>query len=861
MCYPLGLPATGIGSHGPRHGGYRADVASPSVRGDETPANDRPREETGVAARHRVLVVSADMGGGHEATARALEEEITRRWPGSAICRVDTLDVMASWVGRLFRRIYVSNVETTPWLYEFFYSSLWRRRWFAEASKRFTGTWSGRRLIATLDRFDPDVIVSTYPLGSSGLAWLRRHRGLSVPTAAWVSDFAPHPFWVYRDIDVTVVLHESAALTARAAEPGARVVVGPPPAVAAFHPGDRDAARAAAGFAPDRFGVLVSCGSYAFGDTLAVVTQALDAADQVQVVAVCGRNEAAYAALQALDRPASRLTVLGWTDQMPNLIRGADVVLTNAGGATAVEALASATAVLMYDPIAAHGVANADLMVLSGLAGLVADADRLADWLRAAITDRGLVAELAGAAQAHLARTDLADPLAELARVRLAPSAAGRRLRPADALFAQVDQPALRQELGVVCVVEPGRAGPSLVAEVGRRMADVAVGLSALRREPVGQRRPHWRVYPTLDPAAHVGERTLPSGSPEAERWAAVEGFWSEPLPRGRPAWQARLVSTAGGATLVAFKLHHSVADGISALTVLEHIFEADRPHMSTSKPAGAPPRRRISAAVVSGLTSSSQLLRGLVSLAAHGTAPQHPMTRPPASGGHQLVPWTCSVGGLRDRARTLRVHPQELWLAVLATALGDLLRPDLAQPGHDLRTMVSVTLRPPRLDRVFGNWTGTLALDLPLSPMPISQRTSLISARLRRQLTRGEPWAGAAALRVAGSLPAGLPRAFARAVYGRRFFGAAAAYLPGPRGARRLVGAPVQAVFPVLPLAPGAPVAVGATTSGGRVCVGLHLDPALGLSTAEVRAALQRAWDQTTEPGLEPVHALAGTA
>ena len=397
--------------------------------------------------RHRVLVVSADMGGGHEATARALEEEVGRRWPGSATCRVDTLDVMASWAGGLFRRIYVSNVETTPWLYEFFYSSLWRRRWFAEASKRFTGSWSGRRLIGVLDRFDPDLIVSTYPLGSSGLAWLRRHRGLPVPTAAWVSDFAPHPFWIYRDIDLTVVLHESAALTARAAEPAARVVVGPPPAVAAFHPGDREAARAAAGFAPDRFGVLVSCGSYAFGDTLAVVTQALDAAEQIQVVAVCGRNQVAYAALRALDRPASRLTVLGWTDQMPTLIRGADVVLTNAGGATAVEALASGTAVLMYDPIAAHGVANADLMALSGLAALVSEVDRLADWLRAAVTDRGLVADLEGATRAHLARTDLADPLAELSQVRPS-SAPGRRLRAADALFAQVDQPALRQEIG-----------------------------------------------------------------------------------------------------------------------------------------------------------------------------------------------------------------------------------------------------------------------------------------------------------------------------------------------------------------------------------------------------------------------------
>ena len=810
-----------------------------------------------------MLVVSADMGGGHEATARALEEWIADRWPGSEVCRVDTLDVMGSWVGRRFRRIYVSNVEATPWLYEFFYSSLWRRRWFAEASKRFTGTWSGRRLVAILDHFDPDLIVSTYPLGSSGLAWLRRHRGLAVPTAAWVSDFAPHPFWVYRDIDLTVVLHESAALTARAAEPAARVVVGPPPAVQAFRPGGRDAARSAAGFAPDHFGVLVSCGSYAFGDTLAVVRRVLDAAEQIQVVAVCGRNEPAYVALRALNEPASRLTVLGWTEAMPTLIRGADVVLTNAGGATAVEALASGTAVLMYDPIAAHGVANADLMAFSGLAGLVTETNRLADWLRAAVADRGLVAELEHAAQAHLARTDLSDPLAELERVRL-PSTAGVRLRPADALFAHVDQPTLRQELGVVCVLGPGPAGAPSAAEVGARLAEVAVGLSALRREPVGHRRPRWRLHHGVDPDQHVAVHTLPRDTAEAECWAAVETFWSEPLPAGRPAWQARLVCTAGGPTLVAFKLHHSVADGISALTVLEHVFGADRPARPTV--AGHPARLGFATTVTSGIRSLSQLLRGLVSLAAHGPAPQHAMTRPamipqPVGSGHQLVPWTCSVAELRARARVLRVHPQELWLAVLATALGDLLGPDLIHPGRDLRTMVSVTLRPPRLDRVFGNWTGTVALDLPLGPMPISRRARLISTRLRRQLARGEPRAGASALRVAGALPGGWPRAFARTVYGRRFFGAAAAFLPGPRGARQLVGVPVRAVFPVLPLAPGAPIAVGATTSADQVCVGLHLDRALDLRTSEVQTAWQRAWELTGVLRTEPRYALTGTS
>src|SRR5215216_4725716 len=101
---------------------------------------DRP---TAVDARpRRVLVVSADMGAGPNATAAALEREIAERWPGSQITRVDTLGVMGAAVGPVSRRISVMNVEWTPWLYEFLYASLWRHRSFATASKRFTGSWA-----------------------------------------------------------------------------------------------------------------------------------------------------------------------------------------------------------------------------------------------------------------------------------------------------------------------------------------------------------------------------------------------------------------------------------------------------------------------------------------------------------------------------------------------------------------------------------------------------------------------------------------------------------------------------------------------------------------------------------------------
>ena len=72
----------------------------------------------------------------------------------------------------------------------------------------------------------------------------------------------------------------------------------------------------------------------------------------------------------ARGEPDSRLRIIGWTDDMPGWMTASDVVVTNGGGATALEAVVSGHPVVMFDPIGGHGRANAALMTSAGLAWL-----------------------------------------------------------------------------------------------------------------------------------------------------------------------------------------------------------------------------------------------------------------------------------------------------------------------------------------------------------------------------------------------------------------------------------------------------------------------------------------------------------
>lgn len=802
------------------------------------------------AGPRRLLVISADMGGGHESTAAALEDAAARLWPGVEISRLDTLDVMGPGVGRLFRRIYIDNVEHTPWLYEFFYAQLWRHRWFAESSKRFTGSWSGRRLQGEIDRVDPDVIISTYPIGSAGLAWLRRRRGLRRPMGAYVSDIAPHPFWVHRDLDLTFVVHESALALARACEPTAALDVCALPARPEFRPASRRDARESLGLATDALVVLVSCGAYAFGDVRRTVSALLAASDRVQVVAACGRNQGMREQLEALGMPPGRLQVLGWTGQMARYVQAADVVLSNAGGAIALETLASGRALLMHRPIAAHGRANADLVTLSGLAQLCEDEEQLMAWVRSVLRDRSPLRELEERAAALAAARSVEDGLDRLAQLAHDPGrstvrAVGRDwpIRPSDAFFVRADTPTRVQEVGAILPLGAGGAELTLAqvrAQIGPRVA----GLPPLRRRLVRGGPSGWRMSSSPDVMEHIREIDASAGMD-----AAIEQYYSVPLGEDGFPWEARLFrSPPEDRYVFAVKTHHALGDGVSQLGLLDRLLDAapddpldERRPLPERSTEGEPVARR--ERLRRGAALLGRTATGLASLAWRSFGDDYArIPCPDETLGRIIATHTVGVSRLNELAAATGTRNHQVGLAVVAQALAPLLaQAGLVDGRRPLRAMVPVATRPPRLDRVSGNWTAAVTVDLPMGQLSFRQRLELVREQIEQRTRRGEPEAAFLAMQVLGHLPSPVRTLAARTVYTGQFFSSIVSYMPAARGDRWVGGARVEAILPFVPLTTGVPITAGIVVAVGVASFGVVLDARLARPGLD-RGAVQRA-------------------
>jgi UDP-N-acetylglucosamine:LPS N-acetylglucosamine transferase len=324
-----------------------------------------------------VLVISASIGAGHDGYAA----EITRRLraAGTPVRRVDYLDLLPPGWGQTLKQAYARQLAYAPASWGWLLTAAGRPG--ATRSAAWLATRAAQRRLLAAAGPAPAAVVSTYPLASQAIGRLRRAGRLAAPAVAVLTDPAVHPLCVAPGVDLHLATNDEAAAVIRNRY-GLAAVTSAPLIGPGFRPAGEPAgvlaARQRIGLPLDVRLAVVVAGSWGVGDVEATVHDLIGVAAAVPVV-VCGHNTALRERLAA----TGKVIALGWVDDMPSLLRAADVVVTNAGGLTAMEALATDVPLISYRCLPGHGVANAAALERLGLAPWPRTVDQLAAALRA----------------------------------------------------------------------------------------------------------------------------------------------------------------------------------------------------------------------------------------------------------------------------------------------------------------------------------------------------------------------------------------------------------------------------------------------------------------------------------------------
>lgn len=322
----------------------------------------------------RILVLSASVGAGHLRAAQAVELAIKELEPQAEVVNLDVLELTNATFRRLYGKAYLDLVNKAPHVLGYFYDLLDRAPSPQRKSDRLrllVERLNLGRFIRFLRGHECELVVNTHFLPAEIIAALRRKGEYRVPQFTVTTDFETHRLWVNQPCELYfTATPEGAAYLAHWGVPEGDIAVTGIPVHPYFsRPKSREECRARLHLGTDRPVVLQLAGGFGVGPVEALLDAILACRLPLEVVVVAGRNAELRDRLKARPQPAEhRLHVLGFTDQMDELMAAADVVVSKPGGLTSSEVLARGAAMAIVNPIPGQESRNSDYLLEHGAA-------------------------------------------------------------------------------------------------------------------------------------------------------------------------------------------------------------------------------------------------------------------------------------------------------------------------------------------------------------------------------------------------------------------------------------------------------------------------------------------------------------
>ncbi|HSX02323.1 MAG TPA: glycosyltransferase [Candidatus Saccharimonadia bacterium] len=337
----------------------------------------------------KILVLTAPAGGGHTATAKAIASSIAAAYPDEYEVRV--ADVFLDFdlpipLEKITTPAYSNSVR---WLNSYPHKVFFK---FASVSasllNRFATTVLREPALKFLRAYDPDIIISTFPIISYGASRIlkEQHWPKRVPLISIVTDAGDvHRLWLMGGDDaILVATPGTMSYAIGRGVPAERVHYLGFPVDERFSQLPTQAeARRQLGLDPDRPTVLVTAGG--FGLSRKVVELARELAGQelgLQYIFIAGRNEHDLAALRRLQF-RDKAIVMGYTNDMPACLAACDVVVGKAGWVSLYEAMVVRRPTLIMNVVPGQEEPNAKFIEEHGVGRVITNIEDMAAELAA----------------------------------------------------------------------------------------------------------------------------------------------------------------------------------------------------------------------------------------------------------------------------------------------------------------------------------------------------------------------------------------------------------------------------------------------------------------------------------------------
>ena len=318
----------------------------------------------------KVLLLYISVLSGHHRAAMAIEKALRHFNPETQVYSINSFHYTNPILERVINRTYIGIIKRTPEVWEYLYDNPKIVK-NTQALKEMMHRYNSLKMKNLIEDFKPDVVACTQAFPCGMVADYKSTFKKDLPLVGVLTDFYPHSYWIYDAVNIYAVASNDAKdrLVLNGVPPEKIQVLGIPIDIKFNYQYDKANIYKSLGLDGSKKTVLVMGGSGGLGPIKKVVFALNRISHDIQIIVVSGTNNRLNAYFKRRVKKMSKKTVvIGYTDNVDELMSISDIIITKPGGLTVSEALAKKVPIVIIKPIPGQESKNTEFLLKQGAA-------------------------------------------------------------------------------------------------------------------------------------------------------------------------------------------------------------------------------------------------------------------------------------------------------------------------------------------------------------------------------------------------------------------------------------------------------------------------------------------------------------
>ncbi|MCQ9207899.1 MAG: glycosyltransferase [Omnitrophica bacterium] len=318
----------------------------------------------------RILLMHISNVTGHHRASLAIEDALREVDQNVEVRNINAFNYTNSYLARYIYKLYILIIKAVPWLWDYLYDNeavLKRIKKLRALIHRL----SDKKIKKLFDEFTPDIVVCTQAFPCGMVADYKYRHNLNLPLVGVLTDYAPHVYWLNDYIDLYVVPDPKVGkkLLQKGVSGERQRTLGIPIDKKFGQQTNCEEVFRKLKLDPKLPVILIMGGSQGLGPIKKII-QTLDRLTQdIQLIVACGTNKRLYKWIRK-NKPflTKTICVVGYAENIDELMAISSLIVTKTGGLTSAEALAKSLPIVIINPLPGQESLNTKFLLKSGAA-------------------------------------------------------------------------------------------------------------------------------------------------------------------------------------------------------------------------------------------------------------------------------------------------------------------------------------------------------------------------------------------------------------------------------------------------------------------------------------------------------------